>query len=49
MKTPDLTDVAGLLGLALLSYGGLQVYPPLVFMIPGTVLLAIAIASATKG
>jgi hypothetical protein len=35
-----LFDLAGLIGVALLAEGARQIYPPLVFVVPGVLLVA---------
>jgi hypothetical protein len=42
----DVRDVVGIVGLALLSYGVWQIYPPAAFIAAGAILIAAAVALA---
>lgn len=43
-----LRDVTGLVGLALTTVGAALVYPPAGFLVPGIVLLALAVVWRTR-
>lgn len=45
----DIIDVAGVLGVGLLSWGAWMVSPPLGLIVPGAILTGVALFSAYRG
>lgn len=44
----NIPDILAIVGLGLLTYGGWQVYPPLLYIVPGVALLTLSIMGARK-
>lgn len=42
------SDILTILGLGLLTYGGWQAYPPLLYIVPGVALTTLGIMGARK-